>query len=199
MALAAARQSIQFATIRAGDGDEAATIGVHFGRAPATAIDQGDSRMTNKLTMALGAAAAAALLGGGAALYADTGAHGPMAKFDSDGNGAISLAEARAGAAKMFAGADSDKDGRVTHAEMRAFHGKMGGHHRGPHGGGHAGGPPKGGGKRGPMHLDADGDGALTLAETQSGIERHFGELDSNRDGSITEAEMRSAHEARKR
>lgn len=157
--------------------------------------------MTNKLRMGLGAAAAAALLaGGGAALYANTGAHGPMAKFDADGDGAITLAEARAGAGKMFAGADSDKDGRVTHEEMRAFHGKMGGPHRGPHGGGHAGGPPphvKGEGKPGgPMHLDSNGDGTLTLAETQSGIERHFGELDSNRDGSITEAEMRAAHEA---
>lgn len=156
--------------------------------------------MTNVLRMGLGAAAAAALLAGGAALYADTGGHGPMAHFDADGDGAISLAEARAGAAKMFAGADSDKDGRVTHEEMRAFHGKMGGAHRGPHGGGHEGGPPlhaRGEGKPGgPMHLDADGDGAVTLAEAQGGIERHFGELDSNRDGSITEAEMRAAHEA---
>ena len=100
----------------------------------------------------------------------------------------------------MFAGADADKDGRVTHEEMVAFHGKMGGHHRGPHGGGHHGGPPKGEGKPGgPMHLDSDNDGAVTLAEAQSGIERHFGELDSNRDGSISEAEMRSAHEAHKR
>ncbi|HEX8222813.1 MAG TPA: hypothetical protein VF605_03240 [Allosphingosinicella sp.] len=155
--------------------------------------------MTNLLRTGLGAAAAVALLAGGAALYANTGARGPMAEFDSDSNGAISLAEARAGAAKMFAGADADKDGRVTHEEMRTFHGKMGGHHRGGgHGGSHGGPPPhaKGEGKPGgPMHLDSDGDGAITLAEAQGGIERHFGELDSNRDGSINEAEMRAAHE----
>lgn len=153
--------------------------------------------MTNKLRMGLGAAAAAVLLASGAALYAGTGgAGGPMARFDSDGNGAISLAEARAGAAKMFTGADADKDGRVTRGEMAAFHGKMGGHHRGGgHGGAH-GGPPKGGGKPGgPMHLDSDGDGAITLAEAQGGIERHFGEMDGDRDGSISEAEMRAAHE----
>jgi hypothetical protein len=148
--------------------------------------------MTNKFRIALGTAAAA-LLACGAALYADTGgARGPMAKFDADRNGAISLAEARAGAAGMFAGADADKDGRVTREEMRAFHGKMGGHHRGAH----HGGPPKGGAKPGgPMHLDTDGDGAVTLAEAQSGIERHFAKIDSDRDGSVSEAEMRAAHE----
>jgi hypothetical protein len=152
--------------------------------------------MTNILRIGLAAAAGAALLAGGA-LYANTGGpRGPMAHFDSDGNGAITLAEARAGAAKMFAGADSNRDGRATHEEMRAFHGKMGGHRRG---GGHHGGPPKGEDHRGPMHLDADGDGALTLAETQSGIDRHFGEIDSNRDGSIDEAEMRAAHEAHRK
>ena len=153
--------------------------------------------MTSKLKIGLFAAGAVALTaGGGAVLNARSGElRGPMAKFDSDSNGAITLAEARAGAAKMFAGADSNKDGRATHEEMMAFHGKMGDHHRGKHRGGH-GGPGKGGGKPGgPMHLDADGDGALTLAETQSGIDRHFGEIDANRDGSIDEAEMRAAHD----
>ena len=145
--------------------------------------------MKSKLRMGLAAAAAAALLAGGAALYADTGGlRGPMAKFDSDANGAITLAEARAGAAKMFAGADSNKDGRVTREEMRAFHGKMGGNHRGPH---------KGEGRpEGPMHLDSDGDGSLTLAEAEGGIERHFGEIDANRDGSISTAEIEAAHRA---
>jgi hypothetical protein len=154
--------------------------------------------MTNKLRMGLGAAGAAALLAGGAALYADTGLRGPMAHFDSDGNGAVTLAEARSGAETMFAAADSDKDGRVTREEMLAFHGKMGGRHRGGHG--PHGGPPRGErGPGGPMHLDSDGDGALSLAEARGGIERHFGELDANRDGSVTEAEMRAGHEARKR
>jgi len=156
--------------------------------------------MTSKLKIGLAAAAGAvALTAGGATLYAQSGGlRGPMAKFDADSNGAISLAEARTGAARMFAGADSNKDGRATHEEIMAYHGKMGDHHRGgEHKGGHGGPGGKGGGKPGgPMHLDADGDGALTLAETQSGIEAHFAKIDSNRDGSITEAEMRAAHEA---
>lgn len=159
--------------------------------------------MTSKYRIGLAAAAGAvALMAGGATLYAQSGGlHGPMAKFDADSNGAITLAEARSGAAQMFAGADTDKDGRATHEEMMAFHGKMGDHHRGGgHKGGH-GGPggqhgPHGKGGGGPMHLDADGDGALTLAEAQNGIEAHFAKIDSNRDGSITDAEMRAAHEA---
>ncbi|MGZ8285108.1 MAG: EF-hand domain-containing protein [Allosphingosinicella sp.] len=155
--------------------------------------------MNSKMKLGLAAAAGAvALTAGGATLYAQGGGpRGPMAKFDSDSNGAITLAEARAGAARMFAGADADKDGRATHEEMMAFHGKMGDHPRGGHKGGHGGkGGPGGKGGKGPMHLDADGDGALTLAETQSGIDAHFAKMDSNRDGSIDEAEMRAAHEA---
>lgn len=154
--------------------------------------------MTSKLKIGLAAAAGVvALTAGGATLYAQSGGlHGPMAKFDADSNGAISLAEARAGVATMFEGADVNKDGRATHEEMMAFHGKMGDHRRGGHKGGHGGPGGKGGKPGGPMHLDADGDGALTLAETQSGIDAHFAKIDSNRDGSIDEAEMRAAHEA---
>lgn len=154
--------------------------------------------MTSKLKIGLAAVAGAvALTAGGATLYAQGGGlRGPMAKFDADSSGTITLAEAREGAARMFAGADVNKDGRATHEEMMAFHGRMGDHHRGGgHKGGHDG-PGGKGGKHGPMHLDSDGDGALTLAEAQSGIEAHFAKIDSNRDGSIDEAEIRAAHEA---
>jgi EF hand len=155
--------------------------------------------MTSKMKIGLAAAGTvAALMAGGVALHAQAGAlHGPMAMFDSDSNGAISLAEARTGVAKMFTGADSDKDGRVTREEMTAFHGKMGGAgHRGGHEGGpagHYGGRGPGGG---PMHLDGDGDGTITLAEAQAGIDSHFAKIDSNRDGAIDSAEMRAMHQA---
>jgi hypothetical protein len=158
--------------------------------------------MTSKMKLGLAAAAGAvALTAGGATLYAQSGGlHGPMARFDADSSGTVSLAEARAGAAKMFAGADADRDGRATHEEMMAYHDKMGDHRRGGHKGRHGGrdGPAESGGGRpgGPMHLDADGDGALTLAETQSGIDAHFARIDSNRDGSVDESEMRAAHDA---
>ncbi|HLL29508.1 MAG TPA: hypothetical protein VK403_00775 [Allosphingosinicella sp.] len=152
--------------------------------------------MTTKLKLGLAAAAAvAALTAGGATLYAQHGGtHGQMKHFDSDANGAVTLAEARAGVAKMFALADADRDGRVTREEMRAFHGRMDDHRggRGKNGAGR-------GGPGGPMHLDADGDGAIALAEAQNGIDAHFARIDSNRDGSITEAEMRAAHAAHRR
>jgi hypothetical protein len=156
--------------------------------------------MTSKTKIGLAAAAGALVLAAGAAtLHAqDGGLHGPMAKFDSDSSGAVSLAEARAGIAAMFAAADVDKDGRATREEMMALHSRMGGPGRGDrkagHGPGHGGGD--GGRPGGPMHLDSDGDGALTLAEAQSGIEAHFTKIDSNRDGSIDGSEMRAMHAA---
>jgi hypothetical protein len=162
--------------------------------------------MTSKLKIGLTAAAAAvAVTAAGATLHAGAGGmHGPMKHFDADNDGAVSLAEARTGAAKMFAGADADQDGRVTHDEMRAFHGRMGDHHGGKPRGGHGGHSGKGGhgGKGaggeagGPMHLDSDGDGAITLAEIRTGIDAHFARIDADRNGSITEAEMRAAHSA---
>lgn len=159
--------------------------------------------MTGKMKIGLAAAAAmVALTAGGASLYAQSGGlRGPMARFDSDSNNVVTLAEARAGAARMFEGADADKDGRVTREEIMAFHGKMADHHKGGHRGGHRGGHGGSGDKAGksPMHLDSDGDGAVTLAEAQSGIEAHFAKIDSNRDGSIGEAELRAAHEAHRR
>lgn len=59
--------------------------------------------------MKSGLAAAAgvlALTAGDAPLHAHgKGWHGPMAKFGVDANGSVTLAEARAGAAAMFAAA----------------------------------------------------------------------------------------------
>lgn len=147
--------------------------------------------MTKRLKIGLGAALAV-LLGGSAVVYAhEAGEHGPMAKFDADGNGTITRGEARAGAADMFAQADADKNGRVTMEEMRAFHGRMGGHRGGPPPGDPDGPRPDHG-----IPLDADGDGSVTLAEAQDGVERHLAAIDSNHDGAVSGDEMRAAHEA---
>lgn len=132
-----------------------------------------------------------------AALALSPGLHGPMAKFDADNNQMLTLAEIRQGARTKFGEADTNKDGRITMDEARAHHG---GHDRGGHGGhgGHGKGHGEGGGD-GPrgVHMDKDGDGAVTLAEMQSEMEAHFTAADSNRDGSITVAEMEAAHRAR--
>jgi Ca2+-binding EF-hand superfamily protein len=120
--------------------------------------------------------------------------------FDKDGNGALSIAEVRAGAQVMFAKVDTNKDGSLSQDEMRAHHRMMAGAHgRGGHHGDHGpppgdGAPPRG--ERGPMNMDTNGDGAISLAEAQSTLEGHFARADANRDGSVTREEMETAHRA---
>jgi hypothetical protein len=150
--------------------------------------------MNKRMKIGLGAAAAL-LLAGGAAVYAqESGEHGPMRMFDADGDGVITRAEVRAAAATMFAGADVNKDGQVTREEMLAFHDKMGGHHRGPPDG--MRGPPPGEphADGGPVRLDSDGNGSISLAEAQDGMERHFAMVDTDKNGAVTREEMEAAH-----
>jgi Ca2+-binding EF-hand superfamily protein len=117
--------------------------------------------------------------------------HDPMAMFDADRDGAISLAELRDGSARLFRAIDADGDGRVTRDEMRAHHEKM----MAAHPGAHIGPPP--GAPHGPPPfeaLDADHDGAVTLAEFQQHLERHFAMLDANHDGVLGHDELEAAH-----
>lgn len=155
--------------------------------------------MQKKRMILIGAGGAVALSLAAAAMAFGPGGHDPMTMFDKDGSDTLSLAEVRAGAQAMFAKVDSNKDGSLSQDEMRAHHGAMGGSHRGkggPHKASGAArgdhGPPPGG--RGPMDMDTDGDGAISLAEAQSTLEGHFTRADANRDGSVTRAEMEAAH-----
>ena len=127
--------------------------------------------------------------------------HDPMAMFDADRDGNITLAELRDGAAKLFRAIDADGDGRITRDEMRAHHEKlMAAHHGGP--GGHMGPPPQGhagpppGGPHPPRfeELDTDHDGAISLAEFQQHLEQHFATLDANQDGVLSHDELEAAH-----
>jgi hypothetical protein len=82
----------------------------------------------------------------------DNFANRMIANLDSDGDGALSVAEMAAGngrSTKMFDRVDSDDDGAISQAEADAAQAKMaehrggsGGHHggKGGHGGGHDGG-----------------------------------------------------------
>jgi len=146
-------------------------------------------------------AAGAALIHGPGLLAQPPGPppHDPMAMFDADRDGNISLAELRDGSAKLFRGIDANGDGRVTSDEMRAHHEKLmaahGGGHMGPPPGGHGGPPP--GGPHGPPRfedLDSDHDGAVTLAEFQAKLEQHFAMFDANKDGVLSHDELQAAH-----
>lgn len=63
----------------------------------------------------LGAAMLAILLSAGSALAADAS----VKPFDSDNDGTINLAEAKAAGAKLFAVLDTDKDGTLDKKELK--------------------------------------------------------------------------------
>jgi EF-hand domain/EF hand len=96
-----------------------------------------------------------------------------QAPGDNDGDGRISLQEYQQRAAERFARLDRDGDGYLDRNELR------GPREHGPGGRGAAFGG-----------ADADGDGALSLAEIQAvrpGMTaERFAELDTNHDGLIT-------------
>ena len=105
---------------------------------------------------------------------------------DKDGSGGLSREEAQAsmpGLAARFDELDTDKDGQVSANEMHGF--RMAG--------------PKA--ERKDMRqrfkaADTDGDGALDLAEAQTGLPwlaERFASVDANNDGKVTRDECRAA------
>jgi Ca2+-binding EF-hand superfamily protein len=108
------------------------------------------------------------------------------ARFDKDGDGAISRAEAPPMLLEHFAQADKNGDGLIDKDEMAALRaarhdeaGKGGDDHRGP-------------GKGGMARWDANGDGMLTAAEFSTGIAEQFKRMDADGDGAITLAEIQA-------
>lgn len=115
-----------------------------------------------------------------------------IAELDADGDGALSVEESGV-SAELFNQADSDGDGLVTEEELLAMMQSF-----------RPSGPPPGmEGKHGPPpgvdpeemaasiieDHDADGDGALTLEESEVD-EEVFAKADSDGDGLVTEEEL---------
>lgn len=106
--------------------------------------------------------------------------------IDTDGDGAVSRAEADAAGAALFARADGDGDGALTADELTAAaleHMRLMAERRAAHAIG---------------RLDSDGDGALSLAEVEARLGdrpgRMFDRLDANGDDMVTREEaMRMA------
>ena len=116
-------------------------------------------------------------------------------KLDTDGSGEVSLAE-------MTAARDARQAKRAERMSMRAETGQgaPGGREggkwrgkRGGHGGGHGMGM-----RGGMMRMDANKDGAITLAELEAGALERFQRQDTNNDGQVTKAEREAAREAMK-
>jgi Ca2+-binding EF-hand superfamily protein len=118
-----------------------------------------------------------------------SGPVGHFAALDTNGDGAISLAEAQAGAPRMaehFTEIDANGDGLITKEEMQAARGKLRQEMQAR-------------GEERFRSADADGDGKIDLAEAQTSMPRaaeHFGEIDANGDGFLTHDELRAYMQA---
>lgn len=113
-------------------------------------------------------------------------------KMDTDGSGEVSLAE-------MTAAREARQAKRAERMAMRAEAGKgePGARQDGKWRGGKRGG--RGMGMRGGMmRMDANKDGAITLAEFEAGALERFKRQDTNSDGQVTKAERDAAREAMK-
>lgn len=115
------------------------------------------------------------------------GGHGDrFAAMDTNGDGAVTKAEADAHRAAMFAEIDANKDGNVTPAEMQAHHDA----------------------KRAEMRakreaammakLDTNTDGVISAAEFAAAPAPGFDKLDTDKDGTVSKAEMAAAQDKMK-
>lgn len=128
----------------------------------------------------LAAASAALLMGVSFAALA----HTDRPKLDTNGDGAVDLAEMQAAkpdfTVEKFNQADANGDGLLSRDELRQAHGQARFE-----------------------RLDKDGNGSVSLAEMQAvkpGMTaEHFGKLDANGDGQVTREEMRAMHKDRHR
>ena len=109
-----------------------------------------------------------------------------MAAMDTNGDGAISKAEADAHRAAMFATIDANNDGSVTPAEMQAHHDAKRAEMRAKRQ------------ARMMSKLDTNGDGLISAAEFSAAPTPGFDKLDTDKDGVISQAEMTAAQEKMK-
>lgn len=132
--------------------------------------------MMKKMTIA----AIALTIGTGAAFAAMHGGKDHFARIDTDGNGAISKAEAETMSTERFTRMDADKSGSLTVKELGKAHG-MRGHH---------------GGKQGNKQEGRDGKGRDGV-DREARIEQRFEKLDADKSGAVTLEEMKATADAR--
>lgn len=126
---------------------------------------------------------------------------GWIAKFDADGDGAISREEAKGHRLEAkFAELDADGDGKLTREELMALKGKHGKH--GKHGGGFKDRDPAEHAAKMLAKFDANSDGVLTKDEVAGHhLADKFDAVDADRDGKVTREELtafKAAHHGEK-
>ena len=109
-----------------------------------------------------------------------------LAELDTDGDGAISAAEANAPQVQKFSEADQNGDGELTFDEMTAFQEAEREIRRAERR------------QKGFERLDADGNGTVSAAEFAVRGDKRFDRIDANDDGFVTLEEAEAAHENRR-
>lgn len=117
--------------------------------------------------------------------FAEGGRGKMWQKADSNQDGAIDRAEFDALRSGHFARFDGDGNGAVTAAEIEAFIDK-----RHAEKAEEAAGKGRNHGERMLKRLDTDGDGNITAVEWQASAEKRFARLDANGDGKIEPSEL---------
>jgi len=116
------------------------------------------------------------LVAGGAALALGHGdvRSDRMERLDTDGDGAVSVAELKARHQEFVARADANRDGVITREEMQALRAK------------------RRAARQARRFPDANGDGVVDQAEYQSAAAERFAKLDKDGDGALTEDEAKA-------
>jgi EF hand len=94
---------------------------------------------------------------------------GPSARFDTDKDGTVDLAEAKKAAADLFDKLDIDKDGTLI---IKELHGRLSGENF--------------------AAADPDNDKTLTKEEYLALVEQRFKSADADNDGTVSAAEFRT-------
>lgn len=133
-----------------------------------------------KKTLATAVLGATLLVGTTVAAQSATAQDRPMrgdlfGKADANNDGIVTKAEFLADVDARFAKLDANKDGKIAKDERPG------------------GGEGRGGRMMG--RADADGDGAISLAEQRAQATKRFDRLDTNKDGKIDKAESDAARE----
>lgn len=137
---------------------------------------------------------------------AQAAANAAWTRMDANRDGKLDAADRAARQSARFDRIDADKNGAISRAEFEAMHQNRGmkragmagheGHKMGP---GHKMGGGKGRGGHGLMAMgkmaDTNNDGAVSRAEFDAGVAKHFAMVDANNDGTITKDERQAARQ----